>query len=415
EALGSLHARGVDVDWTGFFGGGGSRIDLPTYPFQRRRFWVDSTVGAAGPTGLGQADVGHPLLGAVVAMPDSGGLICTGRLSLDTHPWLADHEILGAVVVPGAALIELVLAAAGEAGCATVEELTLHAPLLLPPTGGVAVQVVVGGDTGTGRTVRVHSRTDDDWTLHAEGVVTGEQPEPDVAGMEWPPAGATPVDVDYAELARNGYGYGPAFQGVRAAYRRGDEFFAEVSLPDAGDAERFGVHPALLDAVLHASITVDGPMRLPFAWSGVRLHATNATALRARISPAGSDAITLTAVDPAGAPVLTVERLATREVSRDQLATGAYHDSLYQLEWIAVPAGRAPAPDAVLHRVPAGLDVRAAVHETLGVLQKWLAESEFGTLVVATEGAVALPGEGVTDLAGAAVWGLVRSVQVEHP
>ncbi|WP_433390866.1 SDR family NAD(P)-dependent oxidoreductase [Micromonospora sp. KLBMP9576] len=414
EALGRLHTRGVAVDWAAFFGGG-TPIAVPTYPFQRRRYWLEGAATSGDPTGLGQGAADHPLLGAVVALPDSDGLVFTGRLSLDSYAWLADHDILGTVVVPGAALVDLALSAGGALGCDVLDELTLHAPLVLPPTGGVAVQVLVGGESEAGRTVRVRARTDTEWVLHAEGVLTVAPDEAVVAPVQWPPTGATPLDVDYRALARDGYGYGPTFQGVRAAYRRGDEVFAEVALPDTADADGFGVHPALLDAALHAAIPTDGTMRLPYAWSGVRLHAGAPSALRVRLTPQGTDRIALTAVDLAGRPVLTVDSLATRAVSPDQLASAArpHHDSLYQLLWKPVPAGTAPGADTVVHRVPTGRDVHAAVHETLATVQEWL-DTGSGTLVVATEGAVALPGEDV-DLASAAVWGLVRSAQAENP
>ncbi|MFI9815520.1 acyl transferase domain-containing protein [Saccharothrix variisporea] len=402
EALGRLHVQGRAVDWDAYFGGG-TPIELPTYPFQRKRFWLESTSGA-DPSGLGQTGADHPLLGAAVALPDSDGVLFTGRLSLDAHPWLGDHDVFGTVLVPGTALVDLALSAGASVGCEVLDELTLHAPLVLPPTGGVAIQVVVGGDSEAGRTVRIYSRSDD-WVLHADGVVTAADAG---AGetFDWPPADATPLAVDYAALADRGYGYGPVFQGVRAAFRRGDEVFAEVSVDDV---EGFELHPALLDAALHPAIPDDGPTRLPFAWSGVRLHASGASVLRVRLTPTGDDRLALAAVDPAGRPVLSVDSLTTRPVSADQLVTRSHHDSLYRLEW--VPAAGAPT-DLPVHRVSAG-DVRAVLHETLAVLQKFLSSDE-GTLVVRTEGAVALAGEDV-DPTSAAVWGMVRSAQAEAP
>ncbi|MEJ2856224.1 MULTISPECIES: type I polyketide synthase [unclassified Saccharothrix] len=404
EALGRLHVRGVEVDWAAYFGGG-TTVELPTYPFQRKRFWLEST-SAADPSGLGQSGADHPLLGAAVALPDSDGVLFTGRLSLDAHPWLGDHDVFGTVLVPGTALVDLALSAGASAGCDVLDELTLHAPLVLPPTGGVAIQVVVGGDSEAGRTVRIYSRSGDDWVLHADGVATAADAGAGES-FDWPPADATPLEVDYAALADRGYGYGPVFQGVRAAFRRGDEVFAEVSVDDV---DGFELHPALLDAALHPAIPDDGPTRLPFAWSGVRLHASGASVLRVRLTPTGDDRLALTAVDPAGRPVLSVESLTTRPVSADQLVTRSHHDSLYRVEW--VPAAGSPV-DFPVHQVPAGGDVRTVLHETLAVLQKFLS-SDDGTLVVQTQGAVALAGEDV-DLAGAAVWGMVRSAQAEAP
>ncbi|KOG56738.1 hypothetical protein ADK38_43230, partial [Streptomyces varsoviensis] len=100
------------------------------------------------------------------------------------------------------------------------------------------------------------------WVRHASGVLA---PEPEAAAVfdgfgadgAWPPPGAEPVGVagTYERFAEGGFVYGPAFQGLRAAWRRGDEMFAEVALADGPrqDADRFGLHPALLDAALHAT------------------------------------------------------------------------------------------------------------------------------------------------------------------
>ncbi|HEX2131225.1 MAG TPA: beta-ketoacyl synthase N-terminal-like domain-containing protein, partial [Actinophytocola sp.] len=428
-ALGRLHARGVTVDWPAFFPGA-RRVDLPTYPFQRQRYWLDSVAATGDPTGLGQGGADHPLLAAVVPLPDVDGLLFTGRLALDSHPWLADHEVLDTTLLPGTALVELALRAGAEAGCDELAELTLHAPLVLPPTGGVAVQVVVAG-SDNGHSVRVYSRVegapgDPAWTLNADGLLA-DTADAEPAPVEWPPTGAVPVDVEdaYDVLAGRGYGYGPVFQGLRAVWRRDEELFAEVVLPDTAhaDAERFELHPALLDAGLHAALLTaepagDGSMPLPFAWSGVRVHASAASAIRLRIAPAGSDAVTLHAVDLAGHPVLTVGSLASRPVSVEQLRLPdtRFHDSLYRPEWTPVAAGTGRTEVAVLRTRP-GFDaasVRSEVHRVLDELRSHLAGEE-SRLVVATSGAVAVQNEDVTDLAGAAVWGLVRSVQAEYP
>src|SRR5262249_2909111 len=153
----------------------------------------------------------------------------------------------------------------------------------------------------------------------------------------WPPPGAEPIDLDgvYDSLLAKGYHYGPAFQGLRSAWRLGDDRYADVTLPDPAGADEYGLHPALLDAALHASLLDDADSQtlLPFAWPGVRQYATGATQLRVRISPSGKDSIAIAGADPAGAPVFSVASLVSRPVSAEQLA-GPQRGSLYAIDWV---------------------------------------------------------------------------------
>ncbi|UXA04373.1 SDR family NAD(P)-dependent oxidoreductase [Mycobacterium sp. SMC-2] len=429
-SAGQAHVAGVPVDWRSAIAGlGGRRVDLPTYGFARQRFWLPGgATGSGDAATLGLAGAQHALLGAVVQRPDSGGVVLTGRLSMAGQPWLAGHAVRGTVLFPGAGFVELAIRAGDEVGCGVLEELTLAAPLVLPAGDGVQVQVVVGPANESGqRELSVYSAgASSDWVLHAQGSVRAAAVAPGADLSVWPPVGAAPLDVSdaYARLAERGYEYGQAFRGLRAMWRRGDEIFADVAIPaEAGGQDGgFGIHPVLLDAALHAIgvAAEQGQTVLPFSWQGVSLHAAGASRARVRIAPSGAGAVSVEMADGSGLPVLSVRSLAMRPVSAEQLSTaGAPTEGLFEVAWspIALSGNGSEATlwEPGAHGVDVVRSVHAATTEALGVLQSWLGDAGSGTLAVQTRGAVALAGEDVVDLAGAAVWGLVRSAQAEHP
>jgi acyl transferase domain-containing protein len=550
-SLAELWVRGVDVDWGLLFEGSGARrAGLPTYAFQRERYWLAGGGGAGGAAAVGQARVEHPLLGARMALAGERGWVFTGRLSLESHQWLEDHAVLGVPVLPGTAFVELALHVGAELGCGRVQELIVESPLVLGEQGAVQLQVWVGElDESGGRPLGIYSRVaretgadadgDGEWAHHASGTLAAHHARGDRAseaqavvegqasrrgervasltGALWPPAGAEAVGVDdlYGRLAERGLEYGPVFQGLRAAWRRGDDLFTEVSLTmeEQDRAGSFGLHPALLDGALH-TMGVDlrddrtggggersprgggeksprGGVRLPFAFVGVELYGPGASSLRVCLSAADGDAVSLLAADETGELVAAVEALTARELPATQLgaARGPHGDSLFALEWEAIPASPASPfasaypeslvvlgaessalakalsgvldAESALAQAPSGATRPVAVHTDLGALgdalgegratpgavlvdcapddegdsgglgrvhrtaqrvlglvQGWLADERFAgvRLVLVTRGALAArPGDGVPDLAGAPVWGLVRSAQSEHP
>ncbi|CAM5278061.1 hypothetical protein SFUMM280S_05866 [Streptomyces fumanus] len=351
-SLAEGHVGGLPVDWSAVLAGAADPAgaperptvtvaDLPTYAFQHRHYWLESGQGHGDAASLGLTPAGHPLLGAVTEVsgtgtdPASGSVLFTSRLSLRTHPWLADHAAGGTVLLPGAAFVELAVRAGDEVGCPTLEELVVEAPLPLAEGDGVRVQVLVGEAEAQGRRpLSVRSRPADGdpgapWTRHVSGFLTPAAGPPPEALAPWPPAGAVPVGPErvtqaYEEMAAAGYGYGPAFRGLRAVWTRGEEVFAEVALAeDQGlSADGFGLHPVLLDSAMHAigfraPAGADAVLALPFAYRNVTLHAAGATALRVRVTPHGTDEVALHLADATGAPVATVGSVVSRPLTAD--------------------------------------------------------------------------------------------------
>ncbi|PAU50540.1 SDR family NAD(P)-dependent oxidoreductase, partial [Streptomyces albireticuli] len=351
------YTHGVEIDAEAVFGPDSRQVTLPTYPFQRERYWYSPTARGGDPASLGLDVADHPLLGGGVELPGSGEHVYTARVGVDGAPWLADHALMGSVLLPGAAFADLALWAGRQAGTGRIEELTLAAPLVVPGTGGRRLRLTVGAPgADDARRFTVHGRAEGAaaWTLHAEGLLTGDDGTADADGTGIaPPPGAEPLDTGdfYERFAELGYGYGPYFRGLVSAHRSGADLHAEVALPERAraDAARFGLHPALLDAALQAMslggfFPEDGRVRMPFALRDVRLHRTGADRLHVRISPVAEDAVRVECADPDGRPVAEIGSILMRTVEAEQLLDGrpVSADALFHVAWRALPGTTTP-------------------------------------------------------------------------
>ncbi|MEU1982551.1 type I polyketide synthase [Nocardia sp. NPDC019395] len=471
--LAQAHAAGLEPDMPLVFAGRGTdRVALPTYAFQRRRYWVQP------PAGVVTGTFGHPLLANAVPVAGRDEWLFTGRLSLRTHPWIADHAVFGSVLLPGTAFAELALSAGARLRVGVIEELLLESPLVLADGIEVDLQLSLAAPDEEGRRAfAIYSRpaTEGDsaaeypWVLHARGVLTaavGVAPGWDE--LSWPPAGSVPSGDGsfYDLLARRGFEYGPIFQGVTAVWTRGEQTFAEVSLDDSvsGSAAAFAMHPALLDACLHVAIDslsdglAAGQVPLPFSFAGVRVWRSGAGAVRVRVVRDDSGQIGMVVVDDTGSIVLKVDAVTARPVDvRALTVSSARRAAPLHLRWvradraaatttsvmatvgstrvsgidrhfpdIAELAAAEEIPDLVVYSLADGVatassgaraaEVRASVHAVWTMLRSWLSNERLADarLVVVTRGAAAVADEPV-DVAAAAVAGMVRTAQSEHP
>ncbi|MFC5889037.1 SDR family NAD(P)-dependent oxidoreductase [Kitasatospora sp. CM 4170] len=457
-SLAEAHVHGATVTWPTVPPHPVAPPDLPTYPFQRERFWLDAPTATGDVTAAGLTPAEHPLLSALLPLADGDEIILTGQISLTTHPWLTDHAVFGTPLLPGTAFVELALQAGRGIDCQHLEELTLEAPLTLTEYA-TRLQVRVGAPDETGRRpLTIHSARDaGDWTRHATGLLAADGPAVSPAAWQAPTAAFEPAGTLYDRLADAGFDYGPTFQGLRALGRHGDVLLAEIALPPERHGDGFGLHPALLDAALHVCLLEGASgVRLPFSWSDVTVHFSAATSLRVRLTPTGPDTVSLLATDELDRPVVSVGGLTLRPVTPEQFSAAAHghRDSLHQVEWVpvqtapattgaaaplllgaeqaefaeladlltAVAAG-APVPETVVvpYRPgpePTAAAVHAAAADALGLVQAWLASDRLAAsrLVLLTRGAVAVdPADDVADLVHAPLWGLLRSAQSENP
>ncbi|MET9702714.1 type I polyketide synthase [Streptomyces griseus] len=365
RAAATLFERGFPLDWERVLGSRGARkVDIPTYAFQRRRFWLGELPSGPAAVTERRSTVGHPWFDAITTLAGGGGHLFTGRLSLDDSPWLADHVVGGQVYVPGAGLIDAALSAARTAGADALTDLTLLEPVVLLPGRTLRIQATVGDPDPHGRRpFALHTQPEDTddplvWQQHVTGeCVTRAGADatvpPDLHDWPVPDARALDVEAFYGRALANGLAYGPAFRGLRELSRRDGLYYARVSLPGALDPGGHGLHPSLFDAALQ--VVVAGLMEegaapgslVPFIWSDVELFRAGGRELAVRVSyePGGDEDLapaTVWLADPAGRPVARIGGLKFQPGRR---RGHPFAEHLYRVAFAPVHP-RAETPDS---------------------------------------------------------------------
>ena len=458
DSLARLYVRGARVDWAGFDRDySRRRVALPTYPFERGRYWIaDESVGTRRLSSrLAAEDAIHPLLGRRVRAPMITDAVFEATLTPDTHPWLFDHRVHGTVIVPGAALVELAFAGGvavwGDVPL-VVEDLVIHQPLSLSVERPTRVQVVVSGGQDGRATFTVFTVPDDeraaDWPRHAEGRLTCGDESPPEAGIEsthtldsWRARCAVPLDADayYGVLHARGVDLGPAFRGAREIRRGMGAALARIALPsEAAPAAGYHVHPVLLDLGIQAvgAALVDwdadggGPSYLPLSVERARRYAGASApvwayaALRTGSTlPPDMLSADVFLADDDGRLVASLEGLRLKRADRTSILRGPgarVRDWLYEVRWVQQPNAAEqpadafiPALSAVRERMESRVPALAAEHG-LGALDEALPELEALSAAYAAQalrrlGVTFAPGERLSAAAVAERYGIVHT------
>ena len=343
ESLGALWVQGYPLAWERLFPAGGRRVPLPTYAWQRERYWIEVPAESATGSRRRAHAGGHPLLGEVQSLStQTGTRLWETTLDLERLPWLSDHRVQGAVVLPGAAYLEMALSSGAEAlGDSPLQftDLVLAEALAFPGDAAVPVQVVTTEEQPGRLRLQIASRMPGAdgsfWRVHARGVVRrAERAQAparlDLAALQARLGTRVPVTATYTALAAMGLEYGPAFQGLAELWRGEGEALGRVRLPEAaGSPTPYRLHPALLDACFHAAAGLFAASDETVPWvpvkvGSLRLFQRPSGELWCHVRDGSQEPQTadrrsadLWVVDSAGAVVAEVIGLEAQRLARD--------------------------------------------------------------------------------------------------
>jgi acyl transferase domain-containing protein/NADPH:quinone reductase-like Zn-dependent oxidoreductase/acyl carrier protein len=355
NSLGALYAAGYAIDWNGLYPNEGQVVSLPAYPWQHERYWVEPKHNS---TLNPQARSGHPLLGQRLRSPALKDIVFETLLDGDGLPFLSDHRIFGAIVVPATEYVEMALAASaqifGSVPC-SIDDVAIQAVLIVPAGKSQMVQLIVSNVTADSAAFQIVSRADnvDQWTLHTSGVIhTGAvQSSGSLAEARARCQDEVSADDFYQHLRLCGVEFGPRFQSVRRLWRNTSqgEVVAHVIAADdlMPELDSYRHHPALLDAALqaiNATFLLDdhqnATLYLPIGIDTVRIDSALGTEVWSHAtirSDVPSEVVSgdVDLFNAAGQPIAAIRGLRLKQASRATLQThpANFADWLYQIEW----------------------------------------------------------------------------------
>lgn len=384
ETLATLYAEGQAVDWAGFdrhFAR--RRVHLPTYPFERQRYWLaEGNAPAIVPGRHAVRDAAAPmLLGRQLRSPAFSEEVFESRFSVDALPFLEHHKLHGTVVVPGASHVSMALTVAAVAlgaDACRLENVEFPQALLLSADGERTVQMILaprGDGTRAFRIVSRHESTGAPWILHASGEMAAQRGGEEAGVLD---AGARAAIQQrcaeqlsgmefYRGFWQAGYQLGASFRWIHQLWRRDGEVLCRMESPAGLACGVFQLHPGLVDACFQAtcagfpggvaSIIASGELYVPFSLPLWRFHGRHGRPsgglwCHARLrGPAAADqemlAFDLSLWDDGGLLVAEAADLRMRRAPRQVLlrsAQGELADWLYEVEWRAEPESCFPPP-----------------------------------------------------------------------
>jgi len=419
-SLGALYVHGMKPDWQGFDRDYARRkVALPTYPFQRRRFWFEekhkTRIAEDGSVRAGRnhasrftihdsrSTVSHPLLGSRLCTPLLRDVIFETQLSLEAVPFIADHRVHGAAVLPTTAYLEMISAGAQQAfgaGRHTIEDMDLREALLLQDEEVRQVQLMFSPEGEARYSFQVISfvptEQNDDaaFTIHASGKLhlakshsPSAQTSPSLDELRMLCREEIANEAFYERLHEAGLQFGSRFLGVAALWRDGRNALGRIRMTDAivSEARSYGIHPALLDACLQVvgaimpeSLFMPIGLQTFHAFSAPKEELWSHASLREHAVPSkDTRMLDFRIYSPEGQVVAEVLGLQVKRVAPEMLqrvSAAKFQDWFYEVKWEPKPLESAPALSAAADYLPANNVIAATL---LPQLQALSAEHNF--------------------------------------